>query len=136
MEGADAKDLMAKLGGLSEVFGEPCCGVCGGKNILPNVRDIKGNKYYELVCKEPGCGAYLSFGQKKVGGSLFPKRKLEPNDKPGRSDSETARVGKTNGWTRYRGPLEDNDEEPQRQQQEDSPAPQTRQQPAPVKYRK
>ena len=39
------------------------------------MRTVEGNDYFELKCTD--CGAVLSFGQHKKGGTLFPKRKDE-----------------------------------------------------------
>jgi ribosomal protein L40E len=67
------KDIVAQLYLLQEVFGETQCGKCGSENLRFVVREKDGNEYYELRCID--CGARLSFGVHKKGGSLFPKRK-------------------------------------------------------------
>ena len=72
-EGASQADVWQQLANLQEVFGETKCGKCNGPNLRFVVRDVEENKYFELRCKK--CGARLSFGQHKTGGSLFPKRK-------------------------------------------------------------
>lgn len=67
------KDIFTQLSVFQEVFGELQCGKCGSENLRFVVRENDGNEYYELRCID--CGARLSFGVHKKGGSLFPKRK-------------------------------------------------------------
>ena len=85
----DQKDLFAKLGQLQEVFGECKCGKCSRDNVKFLVREDKeSNKYYELLCTD--CWYRFSFGVNKVGGTLFPKRRLDDGSaKP------------NNGWMRW-----------------------------------
>lgn len=73
IEGKDTKDVFAQLAGAVEVFGHTTCGACGVTGATPVVRENGGNQYYEMRCRS--CGACLSFGQKRDGGALFPKRK-------------------------------------------------------------
>jgi hypothetical protein len=83
--GKTAFEAIAKL---QEIFEEPGCGDCQSKQVRFSVREVAGNKYYNLVCD--GCGAQLNFGQNKDGRGLFVKR-VDKDDKP---------VGK-NGWYHY-----------------------------------
>lgn len=77
MEAESPKALFKKLALVQEVFGaEDKCGCCGSQDITYRARQWDGNDYFELHCKD--CGADFSFGQKKDGGGLFPKRK-DPN---------------------------------------------------------
>lgn len=73
LEGAGQKELFKELATIQEIFGEEKCGHCGKPNIRYLVRNVEDNNYYELKCQD--CGAVLSFGQHKKGGTLFPKRK-------------------------------------------------------------
>lgn len=73
LEGAGQKELFKELAMIQEIFGEEKCGCCGKSNIRHLVRNVDDNNYYELRCTD--CGAILSFGQHKKGGTLFPKRK-------------------------------------------------------------
>ena len=75
IEGAGQKEIFKGLAMVQEVFSEAKCGVCGSENIKFVVRTVEGNDYYELRCMD--CGAALSLGQHKKGGTLFPKRKDE-----------------------------------------------------------
>lgn len=72
-ESDTVKDIFTQLSIFQEVFGELKCGKCDSENLRFVVRENDGNEYYELRCLD--CGARLSFGVHKKGGSLFPKRK-------------------------------------------------------------
>lgn len=69
------RDLFWMVGQLRQVFeAEPKCGMCDSVNIGPGIsRDKDENQYYFLLCAD--CEAQFRFGQTKVGGNLFPKRK-------------------------------------------------------------
>ena len=67
------KELFKDLSTVQEIFGENSCGMCGSTDIKYVVRTVDGNDYFELRCNK--CGAILSFGQHKKGGTIFPKRK-------------------------------------------------------------
>jgi hypothetical protein len=89
------KDAIQGISEYAEFFGEPCCGVCQGVDLLPShrtakARDGSGRSYdfYELVCRS--CKAKLSFGQHLEGGTLFPRRKdRDENELP------------ANGWQQW-----------------------------------
>ena len=67
-------DAFAFLARTMEVFSQTC-GKCGNsKGLRFVVRDVDGCLFYECRCS---CGARLSFGQHKTGGTLFPKRQTE-----------------------------------------------------------
>ncbi len=72
-DGSDTKDCFAQLAGAAEVFGQNRCKNCDSENVVPVVREVDGNTYYEMRCQE--CGCTLGFGQTKQGGKLFPRRK-------------------------------------------------------------
>ena len=83
VEGGDQKGLFEAVAELQEVFeADDNCGCCSLANIRFRVRTHDDNKYYELVCQE--CGAKLSFGQHKKGGTLFAKRTDESGPLPNR----------------------------------------------------
>lgn len=102
LESEDQKELFSKLASVQEIFAEEKCGLCGSTNLRFVTREVDGNKYYELRCAD--CGAILSFGQHKKGGTLFPKRKDDegnylPNKgwhkwEPSKDDSNKAPVKK------------------------------------------
>jgi len=73
LEGSGQKELFKELATIQEIFGEDKCGCCSKNNLKYLVRNVDDNNYYELRCND--CGAILSFGQHKKGGTLFPKRK-------------------------------------------------------------
>jgi translation initiation factor 2 beta subunit (eIF-2beta)/eIF-5 len=73
LEGSGQKDIFEQLSSVQEVFGEGACGKCNSENIRFQVREVDGNKFYELKCN--ACGSTLAFGAHKKGDTLFPKRK-------------------------------------------------------------
>ena len=74
IEYESAKDAFKKLAEFQEIFDEQACQLCQNEDLQFVVRTVDGNDYFELKCKK--CFAKLAFGQHKLGGSLFPKRKL------------------------------------------------------------
>ena len=75
-------EQVAAVQGLFEAETEcgVCCGVKDGQQHNKGIRyscrqDTEGNKYYSLLCLN--CFAEFHFGQHRVGGGLFPKRKAE-----------------------------------------------------------
>ena len=81
-------DIFTKMGAIATVLdADQVCGKCGSDIIFPVARTVTGNNvYYELQCGNSRCGARLSFGQHKTGGTLFAKRDGHPD---------------TNGWYVY-----------------------------------
>jgi len=73
LSGDDQKSIFSEIAKFQEVFEESVCGKCGSDNVRFVVRAVDDNEYYELRCAD--CGARLSFGVNKKGGTLFPKRK-------------------------------------------------------------
>lgn len=88
LEGSGQKEIFKELSTLQEIFSENSCGMCKSENLKYVVRNVEDNDYYEIRCTD--CGATLSFGQHKKGGTLFPKRK----------DSDGNWI-KNNGWYKY-----------------------------------
>lgn len=78
LEASGQKEVFKELASIQEIFGEDMCGLCGKRNLKFVVRSVEGNDYYELRCND--CGAILSYGQHKKGGTLFPKRKDDNNE--------------------------------------------------------
>lgn len=69
-------ELFAAVGLIAEALdGDDACGKCNSPHIYPKARPAQEYVYYELVCAD--CGARLSFGQHKKGGSLWAKRTNE-----------------------------------------------------------
>ena len=70
LEGNGQKEIFKELSTLQEIFSESNCGMCKSENLKYVVRTVEDNDYYEIRCTD--CGATLSFGQHKKGGTLFP----------------------------------------------------------------
>lgn len=75
LEGSGQKEVFKELATVQEIFSEDKCGACKKDSIKFVVRNVEDNDYYEMRCLS--CGAALSYGQHKKGGTLFPKRKDE-----------------------------------------------------------
>lgn len=88
VEGGDVKEVFEEMAAAQEVFSNSVCGACDSHNTRLSVREVDGNRYYACKCSD--CGAELAFGQKRDGGTLFPKKK----DKDGNWLSG-------NGWVKY-----------------------------------
>lgn len=135
IEAGKQKDLFKGIASAHEVFGEKSCGLCGCTNITPTWRTVtvvKGKKtetfeFPEYHCQgvlENGrrCGARLSLGTiNDDTGTLYPQRRLiieggkkdqgRPPSKQEKEEGVTGDYGPHNGWTRYRGKVNQNDEE-------------------------
>ena len=88
VEGKDTKDCFTQLAGAVEVFGVSVCGGCDSTNTYPVTRENKGNHFFEQKCTD--CGSSLSFGQRKIDGALYPRRR----------DADGNTIG-TNGWSKW-----------------------------------
>lgn len=73
LDGKDDKELFERLSEVQEVFGQGKCGACQSEDVKFVVREVDGNKFYEVVCN--ACRAKLGFGQHKKGNTMFPRRK-------------------------------------------------------------
>lgn len=71
-------EIFGRLAEFQEIFEETTCGKCGKNNLRYVVREVDGNSYHELHCKD--CRAKLAFGQHKNTNTLFPKRKSPDGD--------------------------------------------------------
>lgn len=90
------KEVMQQVSQVFEALGHNYCGHCDSENIQPNVREVEGNKYYSILCKD--CYHSLSMGQYKKGDGLFAKR--------------------GQGWTKYVKPEgEEGDETPENKEE-------------------
>lgn len=90
IEGGTQKEVFEGIADIQEVFeADDTCGLCKSPDIGFRVRDVQGNKYFELRCHH--CYAQFNFGQSKDMKNLFPKRQdKEGNWLPNR------------GWFKYR----------------------------------
>lgn len=90
-------DLFENLASIQEVLGNEKCGCCQGSDLKFVVREVEGNKYYEIRCNNAKCRAVLSFGQKKVPkGYVYPRRKKVDKD-----NKEAKEYLPNNGWVKY-----------------------------------
>ena len=79
IEGKSHADIIEQLASFCEVFEDLECRRNGKKsdNVRFVVREVDGNKFYELKCFDVDkdlYGAKLAFGVHRTGGTLFPKR--------------------------------------------------------------
>jgi hypothetical protein len=87
-EVATEKGAFEQLAYLEELFEETACGCCQSPDIRPDVREVDGNKFYNLKCR--ACSARLDFGQTKKGEHLFAKRR-----------GDDKKLLPHNGWYQY-----------------------------------
>lgn len=90
VDGEDVKTAFAQMAEAQEVFLNTHCGACDSSDVRLVVRENKGFVYHEVKCME--CGSALAFGQKREGGTLFPKRKTKEGD-----------WLPNNGWVKWQG---------------------------------
>ncbi len=88
LQNDNQKDLFEDLSDIQEVFGNDKCGKCQNTNLKYQVREVDGNKFYEVFCTS--CFARLSYGSHKKGNTLFPKRK-----------DENGKYLNTGGWLKW-----------------------------------
>lgn len=86
-EGSKQTEIFEELASLQEVFSQKQCGKCENEELRFVVREVDGNKFYELHCLK--CRAKLAFGVHKQSPTLFPKRKDGEDYLP------------DNGWMRW-----------------------------------
>tara|TARA_Y100000034_G_scaffold136729_1_gene215273 strand:- start:1650 stop:1994 length:345 start_codon:yes stop_codon:yes gene_type:complete len=86
----NAREVFEQLAEFDEVFNQSTCAATGSDNVSFRVRQVEGNKYYEIVANETG--HKLSFGQTREGQKLFPRRK----DKDGNWLADK-------GWVKWEG---------------------------------
>jgi len=100
VEGKDTKDCFTQLASAVEVFSVSVCGACDSTNTMPVTRENKGNHFFEAKCQS--CGCSLSFGQRKIDGALYPRRR----------DADGNAID-NNGWTKWTGkPQTDDQDDP------------------------
>lgn len=89
-KGGKDTEIFAALADLNntDILKTEVCGKCGNSDVACIHREVDGNSYYELRCKQ--CGAKLAFGANRVGGGLYFKRK----------DKEGNNLG-SDGWVKY-----------------------------------
>lgn len=98
-------NLFEEIARLQEVFGEEKCGLCNATDLRFANRVVEENTYHEIQCK--ACGAKLALSQNQKGGTLYPNRKLKPNEvtgvglRPAKVDEKEPFEWKTRGWHKY-----------------------------------
>lgn len=80
VEVATGKSAFEIVAAIQELFEVDACGCCQSKNIRHEVREIKNNKYYKMLCKD--CGATLDFGQHRDNKGLFIKWRDKDSHEP------------------------------------------------------
>lgn len=100
LEGATDKDLYEAMARVAEIFGKHwlMCKACQDKAFkpVPVVRVNKEKqKFYELHCTNPKCGARFVFGQSKDMKSLFPQRKYP------KSHKLAGKLKPNEGWVKW-----------------------------------
>jgi len=80
IEADTQRNVFESLATIQEVFNETKCEKCKGEDLQYVVRNVNGDDYYELRCKNRDCRARLSYGVHKQGGTLFAKRKDKDNN--------------------------------------------------------
>lgn len=80
LEVATGKTAFEVVAIIQELFEVECCGCCKSKSIRHQVREVQGNKYYKLLCKD--CGATLDFGQHRDNKGLFIKWRDKDSREP------------------------------------------------------
>lgn len=86
-------ELFEAIASAEETFTHEECGHCNGRQLRYAVREVEGNKYYELHCTDFKCRARLPFGvAKKNKGKLYPKRRWDSLSN-GKEEDETKLAG-------------------------------------------
>jgi hypothetical protein len=75
---SDRMDIEVEGDDVKACFCNTHCGACDSTNVRFVVRENRGFVFHEVRCQE--CHSALSFGQKREGGALFPKRKSKEGD--------------------------------------------------------
>lgn len=95
IEGANDKELFEAMAHATEVFGSHWqrCQACKSNfKPIPVVREVDGNRFYELHCTNPACRARFAFGQSKDMKTLYPQRKYP------KSHPRAGEYKDNNGW--------------------------------------
>ena len=100
-QGESQADVFEQVAAMQEVVGPGECGKCKGTDLRFVVREVDGNKFFELRCLNPKCRAILSYGQNKGDkkGSLFPH--IKENSKTSIMGLEPGTYLPDGGWLRY-----------------------------------
>ena len=95
-----SKGIFDKIAEFQEVFESDTCGKCGGTDIKYVVREVDGDKYYELRCNNKACNAKLAYGQSKDQLTIYPKRTEQEKDAKGKPIGEKKWLN-DGGWLRW-----------------------------------
>jgi hypothetical protein len=113
-EGTTHAEVFGNVAGLAEVFSANTCGLCRSGNLIPIKRVVDDVAHYEMKCRD--CGARLTMGQHKKGGSLYPRRRYHqehPDVKAGKVqwDRDNPPYLPNGGWEKWVGERNDDSEE-------------------------
>lgn len=74
VEAGDQKTLFKRIAETEQVFDAASrCGQCSSVDLSFQVRTVRDNsEYFELLCRS--CRATMTFGQHRVGNTLYPKQ--------------------------------------------------------------
>ncbi len=98
-EGKDSVELFENMAKLQEVFSDTYAqkGDKFGNDVVFRVRDVGGNKFYELFC--PSLKAKLPFGvSKERPGDLYPKRTKMEDGKVAKDENDRTVYLPDRGW--------------------------------------
>ena len=99
-EGKTTKDIFKEISKIQETFEDTQCGLCTSHHLQYSVREVEGNEFYELRCKD--CYAKLTFGQAKGIDKLYPRRyKTDDKGKALKDEKgKGVKLGKR-GWVKW-----------------------------------
>lgn len=109
------KELFTSIAGLTDVFSEEKCGLCGSEDIKPIVRKSSKGKqefeYPEYHCQNPQCLARLTIClNNDKSGNMYAQRRLTDKNEPA-TGSKVGKYGKHNGWTKFKGDTKSDEED-------------------------
>lgn len=99
-ESKEQPDIFEQLASCQEVFGIQHCELCKKGDLKFQVRKVDKSKFFELVCKTPGCGGKLALSVHQDGDTLYPISKLK-NGVPAKVADEGPFDWSTKGWHKY-----------------------------------
>lgn len=109
LEGATEKELVENMAHAQELFAPmACCGCCVKPEFKPRIvirQNKDKQKFYELWCTNPACGARFCYGQSKDMKTLFPQRKFP------QSHVKAGEVKPDGGWVKEAYGRNEHDEE-------------------------
>tara|TARA_R110000824_G_scaffold7728_2_gene34977 strand:+ start:17409 stop:17783 length:375 start_codon:yes stop_codon:yes gene_type:complete len=94
--------LLEEINSINNALKPEPCGKCGKSEILPRVREVDDNKFYELQCQNSKCMAVLALGVHKESGTLYKKKmKTDNKGKAIKNEDGKAVYLPDNGWLKW-----------------------------------